>query len=105
MLAREVATKSHTRAAHLPHLERVVFAVGVASTHVSLLRRRQLPELALGICRGVTIVKIVVAQLNSKEVEIERPNQSRQPMPWDEEVDEVEDFDEDRLEQRGLEVW
>jgi len=49
-------------------------------------------------------MEIVVAQLNSEKVEIENCDQSRQAMPWDKEVDEMKNSDEDTLEQRGFEV-
>ena len=50
-------------------------------------------------------MKIVIAQLDSEEVEIESTNQAREAVPRDKEVDDVEDFDEKCLEQCGFEVW
>ena len=104
LLAGEVTTKPHAGAAHLTHFKRVVLAIGVASTNVSFLCGGQFPELTLGICRSITIVKVVIAQFDSEEVEIESTNQAREAVPRDEKVDDVEDFDEDRLIQCGLEV-
>jgi hypothetical protein len=98
LLAREVTTKSHTGATHLPHLERVVFAIGVTCTDISFLCRGQLSKLTLSVCRGVAIMEVVIAQLDSEEVKVEDSDQSRQTMPWNEEVDKVEDSDEDSLE-------
>jgi hypothetical protein len=43
-------------------------------------------------------MEVVIAQLDSEEVKVEDSDQSRQTMPWNEEVDKVEDSDEDSLE-------
>jgi hypothetical protein len=50
-------------------------------------------------------MEIVVAQLDSHKVKIECSDQTRQTMPRNEEVDNMEDFDEYRFEQRRFEVW
>jgi hypothetical protein len=59
---------------------------------------------ALGVRRSIAIVEVVVAQFYSHSIEIERSDETRQPVPWNEEIDNMEYSDEDCLEQRGLEV-
>ena len=50
-------------------------------------------------------MEVVVAELNSHEIEIKSPDQSGEFVPGDVRVDEVEYPHEDPFEQGGLEVW
>lgn len=50
-------------------------------------------------------MEIIVPQLDPHEIEIERSYETWKAVPWNEEVDDMENLNEESLEQSRLEVW
>lgn len=50
-------------------------------------------------------MEIVLSQLDSEETKIERPEKTRETMPGDVKIDDMEYGDEDGVEQGRFEIW
>lgn len=57
------------------------------------------------ICGCVSIMEIVLSQLDSEETKIERPDETRETMPGYVKIDDMEYGDEDGVEQGRFEIW
>lgn len=98
----KVATKAHAGTAHQGHLSRIEHALRITCSFESLVGHGTGSFSALSTAVGVDIVQIVLAELNTHSLQVERTNQGGQFVPWDEFVDDVEEADEEAVEKVGL---
>src|SRR3569833_3999446 len=76
VLAREVASQSHPRAAHLGHFQRVELSVGIPGAQKPLIGQGVLVDAALSRRRRVSILKSVPSKGEAHVGKVERADKA-----------------------------